>query len=98
MGEGGGNAIKLMTLHAAKGLEFDCVFIAGLQENLLPMVGQDLSEERRLFYVGVTRAMQRLYMTFSESNFIHGRESKASPSRFLDDIEGSEAKIKWIFD
>lgn len=98
MGEEGGNTIKLMTLHAAKGLEFDCVFIAGLQESLLPMGGHDLSEERRLFYVGVTRAMQRLYMTSSESSFIHGKESKASRSRFLDDIEGSEAKIKCIFD
>lgn len=98
MGEEGGNTIKLMTLHAAKGLEFDCVFIAGLQENLLPMAGQNLNEERRLFYVGVTRAMQRLYLTFSESNFIYGKESEASPSRFLKDIEDSEANINWISD
>jgi superfamily I DNA/RNA helicase len=60
MGEDGKNFVKLMTLHAAKGLEFDCVFITGLQEDLLPLSGQNMSEERRLFYVGVTRAMQRL--------------------------------------
>ena len=81
-----------MTLHAAKGLEFDCVFITGLQEDLLPLSGQNMSEERRLFYVGVTRAMQDLYVTFSSSNIIEGEKIEAEPSRFLNDIVNSEMK------
>eukprot|EP01018_Ginkgo_biloba_P021778 Gb_10485 [translate_table: standard] len=80
MDQGSDNCVRLMTLHAAKGLEFETVFIAGLQEDLLPLCGQRLDEERRLFYVGVTRAMQRLYLSFSTSR------SMPKPSRFLEEL------------
>lgn len=80
--------IKLMTLHQAKGLEFDCVFIIGLEEGLLPHSRSlddrhALEEERRLFYVGVTRAREMLYITHARRRFIFGRRTFGVPSRFL---------------
>jgi DNA helicase-2/ATP-dependent DNA helicase PcrA len=80
-----------MTLHSAKGLEFPLVFIAGMEENLFPhKMSLDepgrLEEERRLAYVGITRAMQKLYLTFAESRSIYGSESFNSVSRFVRDI------------
>ncbi len=85
------DAVQLMTLHSAKGLEFPLVFIAGMEENLFPhKMSIDepgrLEEERRLAYVGMTRAMQKLYLTFAESRSIYGSESFNSPSRFIRDI------------
>ena len=85
------DAVQLMTLHSAKGLEFPLVFIAGMEENLFPhKMSIDepgrLEEERRLAYVGITRAMLKLYLTFAESRSIYGSESFNSVSRFVRDI------------
>ncbi|SEI87166.1 DNA helicase-2 / ATP-dependent DNA helicase PcrA [Allopseudospirillum japonicum] len=84
-------AVQLMTLHAAKGLEFPYVFIAGVEENLFPHARsthepQELEEERRLMYVGITRAMRTLYLTYARSRRIFGREERHLPSRFLREI------------
>lgn len=83
--------VSLMTLHTAKGLEFDVVFITGVEENLLPhyMSALDpggLQEERRLMYVGITRARKRLYVSLSMSRSMFGDTAIASPSRFLQEI------------
>jgi DNA helicase-2/ATP-dependent DNA helicase PcrA len=80
-----------MTLHAAKGLEFPTVFIVGLEEGLFPSEraafdADRLPEERRLCYVGLTRAMQRLYLTHAESRRIFGHTSYRDPSRFLAEL------------
>jgi DNA helicase-2/ATP-dependent DNA helicase PcrA len=82
------DAVQLMTLHSAKGLEFPLVFVTGVEEGLFPhaMSADDpagLEEERRLCYVGMTRAMQQLYLTHAESRRLHGREEYPMPSRFL---------------
>ena len=87
----GEDAVQLMTLHSAKGLEFPLVFLVGMEENLFPhrMSAEDpsrLEEERRLAYVGITRAMQKLYLTFAESRQQYGTESYNSVSRFVRDI------------
>ena len=85
------DAVQLMTLHSAKGLEYPLVFIAGMEENLFPhKMSLDepgrLEEERRLAYVGITRAMKKLYLTFAETRSIYGSESFNSVSRFIRDI------------
>ncbi|MCW8975878.1 MAG: DNA helicase II [Sedimenticola sp.] len=85
------DCVQLMTLHSAKGLEFPLVFIAGVEEKLFPhsMSADDpekLEEERRLCYVGMTRAMEQLYLTYAESRRLHGSESYPMPSRFLREI------------
>ncbi|SJZ82514.1 ATP-dependent DNA helicase UvrD [Oceanospirillum multiglobuliferum] len=85
------DAVQLMTLHSAKGLEFPLVFLAGVEEGLFPhkMSMEDpsrLQEERRLCYVGVTRAMQKLYITYAEMRRLHGKETYNSPSRFVREI------------
>ena len=82
------NRVKLMTLHQAKGLEFDVVFIVGVEEGILPHARSiddyfQLEEERRLFYVGITRARKRLYITHATRRFIFGRRTDAIRSRFL---------------
>jgi DNA helicase II / ATP-dependent DNA helicase PcrA len=85
------DCVQLMTLHSAKGLEFKLVFLVGMEEGLFPSqqssddIGR-LEEERRLCYVGMTRAMQQLYLTYAESRRIYGRESYPRPSRFLREI------------
>ncbi len=84
-------SVQLMTLHSAKGLEFPLVFIAGLEEGLFPhsMSSEDpqrLEEERRLCYVGMTRAMEQLYLCYAESRRLHGSETYPLPSRFLREI------------
>jgi len=84
-------AVTLMTFHAAKGLEFKAVFMAGMEENLFPHANsawdnEQLEEERRLCYVGITRAEERLYMTITRSRMLYGRTMSNSPSRFLADI------------
>lgn len=83
--------VVLMTLHSAKGLEFDTVFIPGMEENIFPgylstMSEEDMQEERRLAYVGVTRAKRKLYLINSDSRTIFGRTSRNKPSRFLDEL------------
>lgn len=85
------DAVQLMTLHSAKGLEFPLVFIAGLEEGLFPhKMSMDsiagLEEERRLCYVGITRAKRKLYLCHAESRRLHGDESLTRPSRFLREI------------
>jgi DNA helicase-2/ATP-dependent DNA helicase PcrA len=84
------DAVSLMTLHSAKGLEFRAVFLAGLEETRLPHRRAesewDLEEERRLFYVGVTRARERLYLSHAGQRFTFGRMEPAIPSRFLHEI------------
>lgn len=94
-GEGQGEAwqdcVQLMTLHSAKGLEFPNVFLVGLEDGLFPSQKSTeepgrLEEERRLAYVGITRARERLVVTYAESRRLHGVESYARPSRFLAEI------------
>jgi DNA helicase-2/ATP-dependent DNA helicase PcrA len=85
------DTVKLMTLHAAKGLEFDHVFVAGLEEGLLPLVGeaeegQELEEERRLLYVGITRARRSVTLTFAHFRRQYGVEEARVPSRFLEEL------------
>ncbi|WP_447927456.1 DNA helicase II [Vreelandella sp. EE27] len=85
------DSVQLMTLHSAKGLEFPVVFIAGVEEGLFPhkMSVEEpgrLEEERRLCYVGVTRAMQKLYLTHAETRRLHGKEVFPRPSRFLREL------------
>ncbi|MEO6833145.1 MAG: UvrD-helicase domain-containing protein [Chitinophagaceae bacterium] len=85
------DAVKLMTIHAAKGLEFPCVFAVGLEENLFPSSMSmydraDLEEERRLFYVAVTRAKDRLWVTHANSRYRFGSLVQNEPSRFIDEI------------
>ena len=83
--------VTLMTLHAAKGLEFPIVFLVGAEEDLLPCAGmqgeaRDLDEERRLAYVGITRARERLYLTRAGARTKRGKVLPRTPSRFLDDL------------
>ncbi|NMA85070.1 MAG: DNA helicase PcrA [Epulopiscium sp.] len=87
------NAVSLMTLHSAKGLEFPCVFITGLEEGLFPSYmsiasgdEQDIEEERRLCYVGITRAEQQIYFTHARSRMVRGNTQYNRMSRFLEEI------------
>jgi DNA helicase-2/ATP-dependent DNA helicase PcrA len=85
------DCVQLMTLHSAKGLEFPVVFLAGCEEELFPHYlsmhdPKAMEEERRLCYVGITRAMRKLYMTYAEVRRIHGKEAYHRPSRFLHEI------------
>jgi DNA helicase-2/ATP-dependent DNA helicase PcrA len=90
-GERHHNSVTLMTLHAAKGLEFPLVFMTGMEERLFPHVRalddpEQMEEERRLCYVGMTRARERLYLTNARRRHFYGQEQFNSPSRFLGDI------------
>ncbi len=97
------NAVTLLTLHSAKGLEYPYVFLTGLEEGILPHMRSfeepdGMAEERRLFYVGITRAMQRVYLTYAFRRMIYGESSPGIPSRFLRDIpadltEGMSARL-----
>ena len=87
----GHNSVTLMTMHAAKGLEFPVVFIVGMEEGLFPGSRSyddesNLEEERRLAYVAMTRAMQRLFLTYAQSRFTYGSRSYSMPSRFLTEL------------
>ncbi len=87
----GEEAVQLMTLHSAKGLEFPVVFMCGLEEGLFPHYlsvneGDGLAEERRLCYVGMTRAMKKLYLSYAQSRQLHGRSERKQASRFLSEI------------
>jgi DNA helicase-2/ATP-dependent DNA helicase PcrA len=97
--QAGQDAIQLMTVHSAKGLEFDAVFITGIEEGLFPHE-QSLSdadgveEERRLMYVAITRARKRLYLSFSQTRLLHGQTRYNVKSRFFDELP--EHTLKWI--
>jgi DNA helicase-2/ATP-dependent DNA helicase PcrA len=97
--QAGQDAIQLMTVHAAKGLEFDAVFITGIEEGLFPHE-QSLSdadgveEERRLMYVAITRARKRLYLSFSQTRMLHGQTRYNVKSRFISELP--DAALKWI--
>ena len=96
---GGQDALQLMTVHSAKGLEFHSVFLSGLEEGLFPHDNSrnetgGLEEERRLMYVAVTRARRRLYLSFSQSRMLHGQTRYNIPSRFLQEIP--ENLLKWL--
>lgn len=84
------NSVTLMTLHAAKGLEFPVVFIVGMEEGLFPSIRDDneaeIEEERRLAYVGMTRAREKLYLSFASSRYSMGQKSYNMPSRFLTEL------------
>ncbi|MBK9022311.1 MAG: UvrD-helicase domain-containing protein [Sulfuritalea sp.] len=95
----GDDALQLMTVHSAKGLEFNVVFIGGLEDGLFPhenSMNEDkgLEEERRLMYVAVTRARQRLYLSFAQTRMLHGQTRYNLPSRFLDEVP--EELVKWL--
>jgi len=95
----GQDAIQLMTVHASKGLEFNCVFITGLEEGLFPHENSmsdfdGLEEERRLMYVAITRARQRLYLSHSQTRMLHGQTRYNIRSRFFDELP--EEALKWI--
>ena len=97
--QAGQEAVQLMTVHASKGLEFDCVFIGGLEEGLFPhenaMSDRDgLEEERRLMYVAITRARKRLYLSHSQTRMLHGQTRYHIKSRFFDELP--ESALKWI--
>jgi len=85
-----GDAVQLMTLHAAKGLEFPHVFLVGMEEEILPhrnsLEGDSLEEERRLCYVGITRARQTLTLTYADKRKKYGEEISCEPSRFLKEL------------
>ena len=85
-------AVTLMTVHGSKGLEFPVVFVVGLEENLFPVGGRegfdaDVEEERRLFYVAITRAEKRLYFSYCKTRFKFGEEQQQLRSRFLDEVD-----------
>ena len=90
--EEGDDKVTLMTLHAAKGTEFPVVFVAGLEEGLFPLEQatqekSELEEERRLFYVGVTRAEERLYLSWARSRYRYGEQQNNTRSRFLEEVD-----------
>jgi DNA helicase-2/ATP-dependent DNA helicase PcrA len=94
-------SVTMMTIHSAKGLEFKHVFLVGLEEDLFPsqmmLASQsDLEEERRLFYVAITRAEKRLYVSYSESRYQYGRLKTCEPSRFIDEIDPNFIRISKI--
>ncbi len=97
--QAGQDAVQLMTVHAAKGLEFDCVFITGLEEGLFPHENsmsdyESLEEERRLMYVAITRARKRLYLSHSQTRMLHGQTRYNVKSRFFDELP--EHALKWL--
>lgn len=86
-----GDVVTLMTLHSAKGLEFPVVFLVGMEEGLFPhnmsLMENNLEEERRLCYVGITRAKERLYLTNAKRRMLYGKENMNIPSRFISEID-----------
>ena len=93
------DAVQLMTVHSAKGLEFNLVFLSGLEEGLFPhenalLENQGVEEERRLMYVAVTRARQRLYLSLAQTRMLHGQTRYNIASRFIDEIP--VALLKWL--
>jgi DNA helicase II / ATP-dependent DNA helicase PcrA len=97
--QAGQEAVQLMTVHSSKGLEFDAVFITGIEEGLFPHENSlsdadGVEEERRLMYVAITRARQRLYLSFSQTRMLHGQTRYNVKSRFFDELP--EPALKWL--
>lgn len=97
--QAGQSAVQMMTVHAAKGLEFSAVFVAGLEEGLFPhenslLEPAGLEEERRLMYVAITRARKRLYLTLSQTRMLHGQTRYNLRSRFLEELP--EDSVQWL--
>ncbi len=97
--QAGQDAVQLMTVHSAKGLEFTAVFITGLEEGLFPHENSineqnGLEEERRLMYVAITRAKERLYLSHTQSRMLHGQVRYNMPSRFLEELPSDS--LKWL--
>jgi DNA helicase-2/ATP-dependent DNA helicase PcrA len=97
--QAGQDAVQLMTVHSSKGLEFDCVFISGLEDGIFPHENSlsdagGIEEERRLMYVAITRARKRLYLSHSQTRMLHGQTRYNLKSRFFDELP--EAALKWI--
>jgi DNA helicase-2/ATP-dependent DNA helicase PcrA len=97
------NAVTLMTIHSAKGLEYPVVFITGLEEGLFPiststLYEDELEEERRLFYVAITRAMNKLYISFANQRYRHGLQSYQMKSRFLKEVLEDFKEDHFIYD
>ncbi|MCS3755736.1 ATP-dependent helicase [Salinibacter ruber] len=97
--EEGDDKVTLMTLHAAKGTEFPVVFVAGLEEGLFPLEQAtqekaELEEERRLFYVGVTRAEERLYLSWARSRYRYGEQTSNTRSRFLEEVDSDVVRTE----
>ncbi|MDP2771675.1 MAG: 3'-5' exonuclease, partial [Giesbergeria sp.] len=97
--QAGQDAVQLMTVHASKGLEFDAVFIGGMEEGLFPHENAisdkgGLEEERRLMYVAITRARKRLYLSHSQTRMLHGQTRYNPRSRFFEELP--ESALKWI--
>jgi DNA helicase-2/ATP-dependent DNA helicase PcrA len=97
--QAGSDAVQLMTVHSAKGLEFEAVFITGVEEGLFPHENalsdaDGVEEERRLMYVAITRARQRLYLSFSQTRLLHGQTRYNVKSRFFDELP--DAALKWL--
>jgi DNA helicase-2/ATP-dependent DNA helicase PcrA len=95
----GQDALQLMTVHSAKGLEFDAVFITGLEEALFPhenslSEGGGLEEERRLMYVAITRARRRLFVSFAQTRLLHGQTRYGIRSRFLEELPPES--VRWL--
>ena len=96
------NKVTLMTIHAAKGLEFPQVYVVGLEEDLFPSkmsinTQNELEEERRLFYVALTRAMQRVTLSYCKSRYKYGTPTHTTPSRFINEIDEQYIKAKPLF-
>jgi DNA helicase-2/ATP-dependent DNA helicase PcrA len=94
----GQDAVQLMTVHSSKGLEFDGVFLSGLEEGLFPHENsqndpKSLEEERRLMYVAITRARRRLYISYSQSRMLHGQTRFNYRSRFLEELPSKALKL-----
>ena len=92
------NRVTMMTIHASKGLEFKNVFVVGLEENLLPAERsknnpKEIEEERRLFYVAITRAKENVILTYAKSRFLHGQPMNCTPSRFIKNIDTNYLRL-----
>ncbi|MDB5752874.1 MAG: uvrD [Ramlibacter sp.] len=97
--QAGQEAVQLMTVHSAKGLEFDCVFVSGLEEGLFPSERslaeyEGVEEERRLMYVAITRARKRLYLSYSQTRLLHGQTRYNIKSRFFEELP--QEALKWL--
>ena len=97
--QAGQDAVQLMTVHSSKGLEFDCVFITGLEDGIFPHENAlsdagGIEEERRLMYVAITRARKRLYLSHSQTRMLHGQTRYNLKSRFFDELP--ESALKWL--